>query len=594
MAILTIASYLTKRVNKAAAPNLLRWSLRIHESLSSSSTLRLPLLPSPSSLSMLPLAQRIVSIEAQDDYRQLSLPADSKLKDADSLTGQISNAWDNFVERSWDLFFEDRHQRMDKEQLSKEVELEAERRWEARQSRRRQRRRENKNSDAAIEEDVLTKELSDLATRRVQILERYLRPALLPNESFEDFHRPLFLCHSKPHNNFVNFIKWMRAEYLIAKYGILVQRAVKKFPELRDDAAGLNSEGVVAGVQNADGNEMEVPLEKILPTVDTVIEAFGLHDWNRTKAVDVSWIDDGVEGSRSWIDNRGSSQSVKLEDIIHNKLRGQIANSGPLNAYFEMRRREDSYELWTREYIFGLASYLLKRIEESDNQSTNPKKTIILDVGAGDGRLTYFLRRAMTEIMKSRNSSLKGTKGAATHSAIHKLPAIIAIDDGSWKAPIYNNKHIQVEQKTVIEALNTYGPNRNKKQPKNGIVEETRLIVLCSWMPPGQDWTADFRKSLFDSGKDENEEGLAEEYILIGESDNGTCGHNWYTWGNLDFYPNAVENGSDEAPVPPYLKDGYSRVELEEQSFFQFSRFDCKRSSESKTWSFRRGKNERK
>jgi len=496
------------------------------------------------------------------------------------------------VNQTWDIFFEDRHQRFKKEQelqLSNEVELEAQRRWEVRQKRRRQRRRENKNSDDADEDDDLQIELSDLATRRVQILERYLRPALLPNESFDDFLRPLFLCHSKPHNNFINFIKWMRSEYLIAKYGILVQRAIKKFPELRDDAAGLNSEGVVSGVQTADGKEMEIPLEKILPSVDTVVKAFGLHDWNRRKAVDITWIDDGVEKNRSGGDNQGSSLSVELEEIIHDKLRGQIAHSGPLNAFFEMRRREDSYELWTREYIFGLASYLLNRIEESDKQSTNPKETIILDIGAGDGRLTYFLRRAMTELMKSKNSSFKGTKGSVTITPIDKLPTIIAIDDGSWKAPIYNNKHIQVEQMTVIEALNTYGPNRNKIYPNNEKDKETRLLVLCSWMPPGQDWTANFRQSFLYGRDDKIEEGLAEEYILIGESDNGTCGHNWYTWGNRDFYPDAVENGAEELPLAPYLKDGYSRVELEELSFLQFSRFDCKRSSESKTWSFRRG-----
>ena len=27
------------------------------------------------------------------------------------------------------------------------------------------------------------------------------------------------------------------------------------------------------------------------------------------------------------------------------------------------------------------------------------------------------------------------------------------------------------------------------------------------------------------------------EYILLGQSDFGNCGHNWFTWGNPDFHP---------------------------------------------------------
>ena len=101
-----------------------------------------------------------------------------------------------------------------------------------------------------------------------------------------------------------------------------------------------------------------------------------------------------------------NDDNASIERIIHDKLRGQIARSGPLNAYFEMRRREDSYELWTKGYVFGLARYLLERIVEMDHRplsssaarSGTPPKTTVLDVGAGDGRMVYFLSRAMKEI----------------------------------------------------------------------------------------------------------------------------------------------------------------------------------------------------
>ena len=89
-------------------------------------------------------------------------------------------------------------------------------------------------------------------------------------------------------------------------------------------------------------------------------------------------------------------------------------------------------------------------------------------------------------------------------------------------------------------------------------------MVLCSWMPPGQDWTADFRRPVDiandataygenDGDEGEEPERLVEEYILIGEADDGTCGHNWHTWGNADF------RTEEDAP---HDLDGYERVNL--------------------------------
>lgn len=45
-------------------------------------------------------------------------------------------------------------------------------------------------------------------------------------------------------------------------------------------------------------------------------------------------------------------------------------------------------------------------------------------------------------------------------------------------------------------------------------------FVLSCWMPMGHDWTAAFRAKA-----------SVREYILIGESDYGICGHPWRTWG---------------------------------------------------------------
>lgn len=65
------------------------------------------------------------------------------------------------------------------------------------------------------------------------------------------------------------------------------------------------------------------------------------------------------------------------------------------------------------------------------------------------------------------------------------------------------------------------------------------------------------------------------------------CWDNWHTWGNFDFH--FASTCSEECDtVSSYSRDGYRRVNLEELSILHFSRFDCQRSSESRTVSFRR------
>ena len=566
--ILTLASSITKRISKAIAPKFLRWSLNLHEY--------------NTKLSLLPLAQRLVSIEVQDDYLLMSSKLNGQVTHNKSMVGQISSVWENFVDQTWDIFFESRHQKLkagQEEQLLPKA-------------------KDQKQIQKQIQKQYNE---SELATQRVQLLEQYVRPALLPNNSEHDLMRNLFTAHEQQdeysqQSNYDYFVKWIRGEYLIAKYGLAVKQAVKEYPILRDDVAGLSS---VGGTQSIDGDEVEVPIELILPKLDTIRSAFSMEDWSRTKVPVSSWKDEDESNSKI----TAQHDSLSLKNIIHNKLQGQISYSGPLNAYFEMRRREDSYELWNYDYIFALANYLLDRIKALDSVESAPLQTTILDVGAGDGRLVYFLRRAMHQIMVSNTSAASSSnislhrKGKKTKSKIKAKPQptltpprLIATDDGSWKAPIYSNKHIQVEKLSVVEAVAKYAPPPPELSPEG---ESSRLIVLCSWMPPQVDWTASFRtpsSSIYAPG--ESGAGIVEEYILIGECDDGTCGHNFHTWGNPDAYERESQDDGDEnVLVAPYITDGYQRVDLEELSLLQVSRFDCKRSSESKTVSFRRGGN---
>jgi len=590
MVFISSALSITKRFNKALAPNLLSWSLRLHESLHFSPTI--PFFTSSAvsvSAALLPLAQRLVSLEVQDDYRRLNHRGEEGGGDGSS----ISSAWNNFVDNSWNVLFEDRHRRLatTKERRDDEVEREAQRLYEARRRRKRNGRRWDEPH--AKLKRVGGQDTHD--TQRVRLLEKYVRPALLPTSSAQDLDRHAFTHHresirdddARPTDGYDNFVKWLRGEYLIARHGRAVQRAMRKYPELRDDAAGLST------LESESDDGSNGSSLKLLPSVKVVREAFGMRGWSRRKVPLLLWEDAEMEGangspplasdipaSKSTEDGvRGDRPSsfdvdgVTIEHIIHRKLRGNIVHSGSLNAFFEMRRREDSYELWTRDYISGLARYLLDRIDDMDHSS--PKETIVLDVGAGDGRLAYFLRQGMEEFRRKSSSA--------------NIPSIVATDDGSWRAPLYDNRHILVEKLSAVESLDKYGPRLDEDGNA-----KTRLIVLCSWMPPGQDWTAAFRRPIHNTdAKERTEEGersnmkrLVEEYILIGEADDGTCGHHWHTWGN----PNVLEeyDGVRAPPVAPYARDGYTRADLDWLSEIQFSRFDCRLSGESSTVSFRR------
>ena len=516
---MVLLNLITKGLNKAIASKFLRLSLRIHQTI--------PI----NAISLLPLSQRLVSIEVQDDYRQLG-----ETNDNNGVLSNVSKSFDEFVERTWNILGLERMVDRENDPSESRDQIESQ-----------------KRTGIIIQED----ELIQRCHERVELLKQYISPALSSNTV----------------NPPQTFVKWIRGEYLIAKYGLQVQEAVRKYPELKDDAAGLST----FDVQTIDGKEAEFPLDVILPTVKTVRRAFGMEDWSRVKMP-----------INSLKINAKHSDTMSIEDIIHHRLQGQIVHSGPLNAYFEMRRREDSYELWTKDYIFGLANYLLQRIEDMNKESDHDDiETTVLDVGAGDGRLVYFLRRAMKEIESSKNIIQVGRKG---HNPRFKstIPTLIATDDGSWRAPIYKTSHIQVEQLTAEQAVDKYAPNLGESN--------RRLIVLCSWMPPGEDWTYLFRQSLnIDTSNDkqlgksseENRTGRVEEYILIGESDDGTCGHLWETWGNFSVLPDDESNTI--LLEPPYAQNGYIRVDIEELSELQFSRFDCKRSSESRTVSFRRG-----
>lgn len=362
---------------------------------------------------------------------------------------------------------------------------------------------------------------------RVAILERYLRPVLVPNETWSDVTRWMF--HSR-------FVKFARTEYLLARYGLDLRAAMVKYPKLRQGPQ-VNIGGSLR--QLLEGEPVKGEFQSVtLPSSTTVVSAFNMASWKRNKDSDAIWnrmtdlttqlggeiiIVPGTSLRFPALPQDTDMTNLSVEDVLE-LAGGHVASCGAFNVLCE---ECDIYQFWSQEYIEGLANYLLERCSS---------KTVILDVGAGDGILSQLLREHLSE--RSSGGS----------------PKIIAIDDGSWNV----RKRSNVQRMTAAEAVKKYAPANH-------------VIVLCSWMPMGVDWTAAFRRN-----------GVAE-YILIGESHDGNCGDNWETWGNPEF-----RRDDDSREIPPYELDGYEPFHLWNLSPYSFSRFDSSDSSNSATVAFRK------
>lgn len=235
---------------------------------------------------------------------------------------------------------------------------------------------------------------------------------------------------------------------------------------------------------------------------------------------------------------RGSTHGVDFGTVLE-ASGGLIAHRGAWAAYAE---EHGVYELVTRELMSALAVYLHDR--RAALLSATDKELRVLEVGAGNGELSHHLRQEL----RSR-----------------QVPAqVIACDNGAW--PL--DAALRFDG---VEAL-SYRAALRKHEPH---------VVLCSWMPMGADWTADFRAC-----------GSVREYLLLGECVDGACGHNFLTWGNAAFATDESTDDDAAHTLPPSARDGWARREIVEISRWQLSRFaadveDCEYNS--CCVSFRRG-----
>jgi len=250
-----------------------------------------------------------------------------------------------------------------------------------------------------------------------------------------------------------------------------------------------------------------------------------------------------------------------------------------LNEFNVTCEKMKIYDYVTKEYISQLSTYLYKRSREIKKEKGKDKVTI-LEVGAGSGRLGSSLK---SEIERKRKKELK--------------IELIMTDLGTWKLPVVGKYKDQVLRMDYKQAVEEFNPD----------------IILCSWMPLGEDWSWCFRHKE-----------TVSEYILMGETDDGCCGHKWLTWGyrenpeeldspfdfkhdedkseySLDFFDwvgrqfkrekDAILNKYDAEKIntTPYEMDGFSRNLLEEPSMFQICRYDKEQyAANSKTVSFKR------
>ncbi|KKS94363.1 MAG: hypothetical protein UV68_C0012G0002 [Candidatus Collierbacteria bacterium GW2011_GWC2_43_12] len=157
------------------------------------------------------------------------------------------------------------------------------------------------------------------------------------------------------------------------------------------------------------------------------------------------------------------------------------------------------YEIITNEYIEAVTKYLSRRVEEINAE--NDKRVVILEVGAGTGRLSHFIDESLKS--KSQNYDVVSTD--------------LSLD---------NSQNLRtVEQLGYEEAIEKYHPD----------------IIICSWMPSGQDWTPTFRNNQ-----------STKEYILIGIEGGRTGNENTYKevegFTKAELIPEVNQFGLESSP----------------------------------------------
>ena len=186
----------------------------------------------------------------------------------------------------------------------------------------------------------------------------------------------------------------------------------------------------------------------------------------------------------------GCTRHVSFAEVLHG-AGGLVRGRGVLNAFCE---RHGFYEVLTQELVAALAAHIRARLPalqaaaaveascnpaeegEGEGDGGDEYPVVILEVGAGSGALSFHLREAL--------------RGEACE--------VVACDSGAQALPGAKYPLGEAMLETSHEAaLRITRPS----------------MVLCAWMPMGRDLSRAFRRCE-----------SVQEYVLLGEADDGACG----------------------------------------------------------------------
>lgn len=184
------------------------------------------------------------------------------------------------------------------------------------------------------------------------------------------------------------------------------------------------------------------------------------------------------------------------------------------------------YEYPTAEYVAALSGYLIERAVAISELVDEPVR--ILEVGAGEGRLTFLLAETFRQL------------GA---SAIFR-----ATDDLSWPRTILRRQDDQVTE--AISLTDRLGC-------AEAVKDEKPHIVIAAWVPgpirpnigATRDWTKDFRAC-----------SETQEYILIGPIEGHGHPEAWGLDAVCDMATESWVTVRKKEPV--YQREGFERVDL--------------------------------
>ena len=158
----------------------------------------------------------------------------------------------------------------------------------------------------------------------------------------------------------------------------------------------------------------------------------------------------------------------KLRDVRYLPTHAEVLQIPKMERENSWRRDFFDHEVWNREYVEALADHIIEAARRSGVASNAGGKFVVVEAGAGSGRLSYFLRQIV----------------GARLIAPAKME-IIAID----KTLEHALPEAEVEEIKIKEAGEKYKPD----------------MVICSWPASIQQDIAEIKS--------------VREFIFIGESE---------------------------------------------------------------------------